>query len=108
VFAGRAVGVRVGRVRSLLVGSTKAVEDGVGVCVSDATTVSVAVRVRVGGVVEEGSGVEVPVVVAVGVKKSVANACFVCSRSTLVVGVPNSGPVIGMIRSGSICFIGLV
>ena len=73
----------------------------------DATTVGVVVRVRVGAAVDEGSGVDVPVVVAVAVKKSVANACLVCSLSTLFVGV-SSGPVIGMIRSGSICFIGLV
>jgi len=107
VFAGRAVDVRVGFDRSLLVGSMNAVEDGVGVCVLEAATVGVTVRVRVGAMVKEGSGVDVMVVVAVAVKKSVANACFVCSRSTLFVGV-DSGPVIGMIRSGSISFIGLV
>ena len=73
----------------------------------EATTVGVLVKVRVGAAVEEGCSVAVPVVVAVAVKNSVANACLVCSRSTLFVGVP-SGPVIGMIRAGSICFIGRV
>jgi len=107
VFAGRAVCVSVGRVRSLLVGSTKAVEEGVNVRVLDGMTVRVAVGVRLGSVVDEGSRVAVPVVVAVAVKKSVANACCVCTLSILLVGV-FSGPVIGTIRSGSICFIGLV
>jgi hypothetical protein len=107
VLAGRAVGVRVGWDGSLRVGSIKAVEDGVGGCVSEATTASVALGVRLGAAVGEGSFVDVPVLVAVAVKKRVANACCVCSRSTLFVGV-FSGPVIGMIRSGSICFIGFV
>jgi hypothetical protein len=86
----------------------KAVEEGIRVAVLAA----VAVRVKVGARVREAVGEDCRVALAVGeavaVKNIVANACCVCFRSILLVGVKRLPPVFRMIKSGSTCAIGCV